>query len=401
MLKKYVTYCFCLGLTVLFFASCRTGSSRKSLPDLRETYSRKDKIPFGTSIAFRQLESLYPLNNIRSVRQPFAQTWKQVSDTSSLYICIANQLLLSQEDVDAMLEFVREGNDLFISAMAVDEVLQERIQCKINDTTSLFMSLADLRTTSTRLRVEPDTSMEYFYFPFRSYFSRIDTTTTRVLGYNDRGEPNAIVCFHGKGKLFLHCDPRAFSNYFLLKKENYKYVQQSLAFTQTLPQRLYWDDYYYKAKSRSPENFSTFSEIMKHPPLKYAFWIAMVLLGLFLLFGGKRLQRIIEERKPNVNTTVAFTETIGRLYLQKKDNRNIADKMITYFNEFIRNKYFLNTSVINEDFITNLGRKSGVSREQVASLYKNIAEAQASGFVDDYRLLALNQQIQHFHKTKN
>jgi len=371
------------------------------LPDLRETYSRKDKIPFGTNIAFRQLESLYPLNNIRSVRQPFAQTWKQVSDTSSLYICIANQLLLSQDDVDAMLEFVREGNDLFISAMAVDEVLQERIQCRINDTTPLFLSLADLRTTSTRLRVEPDTSMEYFYFPFRSYFSRIDTTTTRVLGYNDRGEPNAIVYFHGKGKLFLHCDPRAFSNYFLLKKENYKYVQQSLAFTQTLPQRLYWDDYYYKAKSRSPENFSTFSEIMKHPPLKYAFWIAMVLLGLFLLFGGKRLQRIIEERKPNVNTTVAFTETIGRLYLQKKDNRNIADKMITYFNEFIRNKYFLNTSVINEDFITNLGRKSGVPREQVASLYKNIAEAQASGFVDDYRLLALNQQIQHFHKTKN
>ena len=401
MRKKYVTYCFWLGLTLLFFASCRPGSSRKSLPDLRETYSRKDKIPFGTNIAFRQLESLYPLNNIRSVRQPFAQTWKQVSDTSSLYICIANQLLLSQEDVDAMLEFVREGNDLFISAMAVDEVLQERIQCKINDTTSLFLSLADLRTTSTRLRVEPDTSMEYFYFPFRSYFSRIDSTTTRVLGYNDRGEPNAIVYFHGKGKLFLHCDPRAFSNYFLLKKENYKYVQQSLAFTQTLPQRLYWDDYYYKAKSRSPENFSTFSEIMKHPPLKYAFWIAMVLLGLFLLFGGKRLQRIIEERKPNVNTTVAFTETIGRLYLQKKDNRNIADKMITYFNEFIRNKYFLNTSVINEDFITNLGRKSGVPREQVASLYKNIAEAQASGFVDDYRLLALNQQIQHFHKTKN
>ena len=31
-----------------------------------------------------------------------------------------------------------------------------------------------------------------------------------------------------------------------------------------------------------------------------------------------------------------------------------------------------------------MGRKSGVPREQVASLYKNIAEAQANGFVDDY-----------------
>ncbi|MFN8247216.1 MAG: hypothetical protein U0T56_12660 [Ferruginibacter sp.] len=38
---------------------------------------------------------------------------------------------------------------------------------------------------------------------------------------------------------------------------------------------------------------------------------------------------------------MAFTETIARLYLQKKDNKNIADKMIMYFNEFIRTHYFL------------------------------------------------------------
>ena len=93
---------------------------------------------------------------------------------------------------------------------------------------------------------------------------------------------------------------------------------------------------------------------MKHPPLAFAFWLSLILLLLYILFGGKRVQRIIEQLKPNENTTVTFTETIGRLYLQKKDNKNIADKMITYFNEYIRNTYFLNTNLVNDDFIAVL-----------------------------------------------
>jgi hypothetical protein len=68
------------------------------------------------------------------------------------------------------------------------------------------------------------------------------------------------------------------------------------------------------------------------------------------LFDSKRRQRIIKPLQPNINTSVAFTETVGRLYLQKKDNRNIADKMITYFLEHIRNQYFLNTNQLNDEF---------------------------------------------------
>ena len=72
--------------------------------------------------------------------------------------------------------------------------------------------------------------------------------------------------------------------------------------------------------------------------------------------------------------------------------------MITYFNEFIRNKYFLNTNSINEDFITALSRKSGVQRESVDSLYRTITSAQSSDHLDDYQLLSLNEQIQNFNK---
>ena len=134
---------------------------------------------------------------------------------------------------------------------------------------------------------------------------------------------------------------------------------------------------------------------MKHPPLKAAFWLSLLLLLMYILFGGKRVQRIIQQLKPNENTTVTFTETIGRLYLQKKDNKNIADKMITYFNEYIRNT----TNHINDDFIVMLSRKSGVDRDKVDTIYRTITAAQRSNEVNDYQLLSLQEQIQQFYKN--
>jgi hypothetical protein len=387
----------CSALAVL--SSCNMGKQPK-LPSLRESFSNKDKNPFGGNIAYRQVQALYPSNTIRDMKQPFSKTWQDISDTASLYICIAPGLFVNEEEADAMLQYVEEGNDLFISAGYIDEILLDKIGCKTKLSFSDRFGFTALTSTSTRSLVEPDSARDYFYYPFNNHFTKMDTSRTRIVGLNDDFQPNSLVYFYGNGKIYLHCDPRAFSNYFLLKNNNYQYMQQSLAFTSSFPQHIYWDDYYNKINRRrnSRDNLTGFSEILKHPPLKYAFWIALAALLLYVLFGGKRLQRIIELRKPNENTTVTFTETIGRLYLQKKDNKNISDKMITYFNETIRNKYFLNTNQVNDDFITTLSRKSGVAREKVESLYRTIVSIQASDSVDDYGLLSLNEQVQQFNK---
>jgi hypothetical protein len=167
-------------------------------------------------------------------------------------------------------------------------------------------------------------------------------------------------------------------------------------------EHVYWDDYYNKVNRRrdSDSDRSSLSEIFKYPPLKAAFWLLLSMLVLYILYGGKRRQRIIREIKPNQNSSVAFTETIARLYLQKHDNKNIADKMITYFYEFIRNNYFLNTNMCNKEFITALSRKSGVSEEKTIALFHAIDHANQNAKIDDYQLLSLNEQIQQFYKKR-
>jgi hypothetical protein len=388
---------------MLVLAGC-SGCRQNEMPSLEETYSKKDKNPFGGNIAYRQIKATYRNHDIQDKRLDFKNTWENISDTGSLYICMAPRLFVTTEEVAAMMEYVEAGNSLFVSAGLIDELLLDEVGCsELYSSPAIEDLFGRMKSTSVSAVVQPEAKYGYYYHPFENYFTSIDSSNTRVLGYNEKNKPNFIVFFRGKGKLYLQCDPRAYSNYFLLKENNYRHLKNSLAFTKNEPQHVYWDDHYYKLNARNDEekSFSSFSEIMKHPPLKAAFWLSLLLLLLYILFGGKRVQRIIRQFKPNENTTVTFTETIGRLYLQKKDNKNIADKMITYFNEYIRNTYFLNTNHVNDDFIVVLSRKSGVEKNKVDTLYRSIVATQGSETVNDYQLLSLHEQIQNFYKNKN
>jgi hypothetical protein len=139
---------------------------------------------------------------------------------------------------------------------------------------------------------------------------------------------------------------------------------------------------------------------MRSPSLVWAFYIALTGLLLFVFFNIKRKQRVIDIIKPNKNATVAFTETIGRLYLQQKNYRNISEKIITYFYEYLRKKYFINTSVISTEFIHSLSGKSGVSKKETEELFGLISNIQQQEEVSDEELLELNLKIENFKKTK-
>jgi hypothetical protein len=91
-------------------------------------------------------------------------------------------------------------------------------------------------------------------------------------------------------------------------------------------------------------------------------------------------------------------ETIGRLYLQKKDNQNIAHKMTTYFLEHIRSKYYLNTAHVNAEFFSSLARKSGVDEMEVKQFFQFIQQLQESEEVTDVELLEYNNRMKQFIK---
>ncbi len=411
-MKLFFKYILML-LPMAMIYSCH--QNKKKLPSLTESYRKSDKLPFGSFIAYQGFKSEFNDYWINIAENSFTRTWHNLqngsTNTYSLYFLITKNLLLSVDEVNAMVEYVKAGNDLFISADYVDPKLLEATYCTVNRKGEITSEVnGKMQDTWVSMFYGNDFDTQkysYYYFPFFNYFNSYDPSITRVLGVNELNLPNYIVIFSGRGRLYLHLAPRIFSNYFLLTKNNYHYFENATAYLRFNPQYVYWDEYYKEFSSTRNKNnlnnddkFSSFQVIKHNPPLLWAFYIALTAILLYVLFNIKRKQKQIEVVKPNKNTTVEFTETIGRLYLQHKDNRNISEKIITYFYEYLRKKYFINTSVISGDFINSLSGKTGIDKKETAELFNLIHKIQQEEEVTDEEVLELNVKIENFKKPK-
>ncbi|MEO6637139.1 MAG: DUF4350 domain-containing protein [Ginsengibacter sp.] len=402
-----------MALFLCVIVSC----TNNKIPSLKENYRKTDKAPFGTFVAYNTFKHVFGDRYVESITEPFDDVWSRIQSYStgkkySLYFLITKNLVLNYSEAKAFTDYVKAGNDLFISADYIDNRLLENINCNTYRQGEILNELkGKMHDTHVSMYFGDNFSAPaygYYYFPFLNELTDYDTAFSKVLGINENNKPNYIVLFQGKGRIYLHVAPRIFGNYFLLTNDNHKYFDNVVSYLRANPKNIYWDEYYKNSgssrrrnsTSNNDDNFSTLNVIRQHSSLLWAFWLGVTGMLLFVFFNIKRKQKIIPVIKPNENTSVTFTETVGGLYLQKKDNKDIAEKMITYFYEHIRNKYFISTTTINDEFVNSLAGKSGVSKEQTQQLFFSIKEIQAAEKTGDAELLKLNTEIENFLQNK-
>ncbi len=351
------------------------------------------------------LQEAYPDKYYQQKKQGFSDLNYEIEDNASLYYMTGKNLYLNELEAEDMMSFVQRGNTVFLSVRNIDTTLLEKIGIT-QMSVPLYYEAAPFQYADTKVRLSSsefdgvDTSFSYFYFPFLNSFFKTEAPHVRVLGYNNFGAPNFLVYYTGKGKLYLHGDPRALSNYFLLHDNNATYFKQVLALLPAKPEHIYIDDYYSRQTYKPAQRKSSlFGFIFDNPPLLWAF---LILSGSFLLYifmNGKRRQRIIPIKKPVTNATVSFTEAIAGIYRKNKDNKNIAEKMITYFYEDIRTRYFISTAKLDQDFMETLSRKTGNSLAATKDLFYIMKMIQDLDEVSDEILMDLNHKLQNYKQA--
>ena len=158
---------------------------------------------------------------------------------------------------------------------------------------------------------------------------------------------------------------------------------------------MYWTEYYQlgRMEAGTPLRF-----ILTNEPLSWAYYMLIFSILLFMLFEAKRKQRIIPIITPLSNTTLEFVATIGNLYYQRSDHKNLADKKIQYFFDQIRSHYYLNANCRDEHFISSLSGKSANTIESVRSLINLIDRLLMTTHVGKEELLTLNKELEKFWK---
>ena len=362
--------------------------------DWTVTLSKADKNPYGGYVLFNRLKDLFPYANIQSYRKPAYNQLNNSFQENTAYFLLGESLPASQNDVDELLNYVTSGNYLFISSTNFSKGLSDTLHLKTD------MAFSALSSDSTYINfTDPAVKSKQDYtfkkMTLDEYFTKYDTAVTTVLGRTTRNRVNFIKMTVGDGAIFIHANPLVFSNYFMLANNNSSYTSTALSYIPKNVDNIYWDEYYKLGPdgATSPLRF-----FLSNDFLRWALRLSIFGMLLYVLFEMKRRQRIIPVIVPLRNTTVDFIKTIAGVYFQQKDNSSIALKKITYFLEFIRNTYFINTNHLNMEFIETLSRKSGVSKTETEGLVQLIYDAQNAKQVSDKYLLVLNNKIDQFYK---
>src|SRR6266496_5711388 len=163
-------------------------------------------------------------------------------------------------------------------------------------------------------------------------------------------------------------EPLAFSNYFLLHKENMHYYENALSVISSTVKKIVWDEYYLYKKGNQTPRKGWLTVLLGFPALKAALLTAIFALLLFVLLEMRRKQRYIPFLPKPKNESLDFVKTIGRLYYDKGDHKNLCHKMAAYFLEYVRSRYKLATNNLNENFIKLLQYKSGADEAGISRI---------------------------------
>ncbi|WP_439152965.1 DUF4350 domain-containing protein [Winogradskyella sp.] len=368
----------------------------------RDSFSAADKIPLGCYVLYNELETFSEGDVLVSEQSIYEYLKKVDTDKTKTLIFINNRIYFDDEESDALLEFVENGNSVFISSTYFYGNALDSLNVNMErQYANLFRKEAENKFVSPSLQSNNRIFEDVIE---NSHFTSLDTLNTTVLGTitttreNDSEEthPNFIKVDVGdnNGQFILHSNPFAFTNYHLLDdKEDYAATVLSY-----LPkQQIIWDNNY---KSGRKVITSPLRYILQNTALKWAFYISMFGLILFVIFRGKRTQRIIPVIDKLENATVDFTRTIGELYYQHGDYTNIIEKKVQYFLEFIRTNYYLDTNQLSAGFIEKLAIKSTNTKEDTKALIDYIVFLKSKTNHTEQELIELNKKIEHFTKHK-
>ncbi|MFA9389977.1 MAG: DUF4350 domain-containing protein [Prolixibacteraceae bacterium] len=362
--------------------------------DWSVTYNATSKSPYGCYVLNELNETIFPQQKMSNNEASFFVSLDSSSTETKNIIVITSDFDPDPYDLKALLRFVSNGNNLFISSDNMGHAFLDTLDLKLNTSlidTSVFKpgeEILYLHNSS----LKNDSGFHFQRRMPQVSFSAFDSMHTVRLGSNEKGAANFICTRLGMGKIYLHTQPLVFTNYHLLYG-NVEYASAALSY---LPIRqTIWDNYY---KPGRILNTSPVRYILSQAPLRNAYYLLLLTLLLYMVLESKRRQRIIPVIQPKENQSLKFIKTIGSLYFKQHNNSDLAKKKIIFFKEFLRERYYITQLSTSNESIKQIAAKSGISNKQIKKLMESAHYYENAREVTDGGLIELNRRIELFYE---
>lgn len=423
---------FLFAMLVLFVLFCLLQVNLPKKFVWSPTFSHVDKQPLGCFVFDSVLTQSLP-NGYHVTKKTFFQLDQEHAKEKISVLMVVNQQNLKQLDVKYLCNIARRGGKVMVVAsssfddgrnadtVVVDE-LERTFKVRIEDGTyfSLRGILAGLKAHDNDMY---DTiywnNRETMYAAqsYRMFYNMVGGTlfvdsvpkvkrlayTLSTAGYDYRHDslyvgdftsfdtivdekerieridtfaikkiPTAVSVPYGKGEVIFVSSPLLFTNYGMLEGNTFVYIFRLMSYLADLP--VYRTEAYVKTDAMLVAEQSPFREFIKRPPLRWALYLALLGVVLFMIFTARRRQRVIPIMSKPANRSLEFIQLIGTLYYQRKDHVDLVRKKFKLFAEELRKTAGVDISDVNTDDreYQLLAEKTGMNSDRLKKVIRQI-----------------------------
>lgn len=423
---------FLFAMLVLFVLFCLLQVNLPKKFVWSPTFSHVDKQPFGCFVFDSVLTQSLP-NGYHVTKKTFFQLDQEHAKEKISVLMVVDQQNLKQLDVKYLCNIARRGGKVMVVAssslddgrnadtVVVDE-LERTFKVRIED--GIYFSL---RGILSGLKAHDNDMYDTIYWnnretmyaaqSYRMFYNMVGGTlfvdsvpkvkrlayTLSTAGYDykldslyvgdftgfdtivDEKErieridtfaikkvPTAVSVPYGKGEVIFVSSPLLFTNYGMLEGNTSVYIFRLMSYLADLP--VYRTEAYVKTDAMLVAEQSPFREFIKRPPLRWALYLALLGVVLFMIFTARRRQRVIPIMSKPANRSLEFIQLIGTLYYQRKDHVDLVRKKFKLFAEELRKTAGVDISDVNTDDreYLLLAEKTGMNSDRLKKVIRQI-----------------------------
>ena len=423
---------FLFAMLVLFVLFCLLQVNLPKKFVWSPTFSHVDKQPFGCFVFDSVLTQSLP-NGYHVTKKTFFQLDQEHAKEKISVLMVVDQQNLKQLDVKYLCNIARRGGKVMVVAsssfddgrnadtVVVDE-LERTFKVRIED--GMYFSL---RGILAGLKAHDNDMYDTIYWnnretmyaaqSYRMFYNMVGGTlfvdsvpkvkrlayTLSTAGYDYRHDslyvgdftgfdtivdekerieridtfaikkvPAAVSVPYGKGEVIFVSSPLLFTNYGMLEGNTFVYIFRLMSYLADLP--VYRTEAYVKTDAMLVAEQSPFREFIKRPPLRWALYLALLGVVLFMIFTARRRQRVIPIMSKPANRSLEFIQLIGTLYYQRKDHVDLVRKKFKLFAEELRKTAGVDISDVNTDDreYLLLAEKTGMNSDRLKKVIRQI-----------------------------
>lgn len=405
-----------------------------------EVYHKDASIPYGGMVISEMLRKSNPDSSFYTINSKITESISlDTIPEGSSYVFLGSRHFVDSSEVDFIKSFVAQGNDAYIICKRQNvtllndlvsynidflEVLDEEFGFYTSPMNQFRDSVAwaniswssevdsealaeDYRMTWIEDQVPTTHSWRYF----KSGIKTMDGDPVTTIGELREDYVNCIVIDYGKGRFILHSTPELFSNYFMRDPLGYDYA--NILFKDLGDGMILWDEdnRNFQETKGNAEDFANSYEaeegplsfILSQPRLRNAWYMMLLAVVLYLLFGARRNQRVIPVLAKNANTSIRYSETVGQIYMQQKDHRSLAILKMKLFLAFIRDHYNIKTSLSSPEeeqrLVKTIAQKSNIEQENVERIFRQKNGIKNASDIQVDALIKLHRHLEYFYNN--